>query len=189
MPVIQNNISLPRHLYGYVRNSYCSDVDPKLMVPCVIFGVEVVPGVAPMFHILREDGALYSQLPLHALAHSKLPGPAFTIRETVRWDAFGWNVSAVAYEYLRGMTFRVKRRFAKKEQNATYLCTLDYFDNGWSEHPEQHKHFHLLAADDGNYLLESNDHCRVNDESFVDFDRLKKPVQLKRNTEHWSSEM
>jgi hypothetical protein len=182
--MIQNNISLP-HLYGYVRTSFCGDPDVTGLVPCVIFGAEAVPGQSLLFHVLREDGVLYSQLPLHALAHED-SAPPRPLEDLIRWDTFGWNLSVIRYDYLREMTFRV--RLPKGEEYGTYECTIDFFDNGFSDEPTQHKHLHLLALEDGNYALQSNDFCRVNDASFVRQDLFEKPVQLKRQEYVWTAE-
>lgn len=188
--MVQNNISLPSHIYGYVRNSFCSDVNPDRMMPVVIFGVESVPGLTPLFHVLREDGAIYSQLPLHAFAHRE-DAPQRQLSELVRWDSFGWNISAVAFDYLMNMDFHVNLPvFAKgretgfRTERGRYICTLDYFDNGFSNEPCQHKQFHLLALEDGNYALQSNDFCRVEDKSFT----KPQAMHLKRQTELWSAE-
>jgi hypothetical protein len=186
-----NNCDLPRHLYGYVRGQFLRnlcDMDGGLR-QCVIFGIESVPGRALSFHILLDNGALVSQVPIHALCHrSDLELQPRPLSELLRWDCFGWRVSAIEFAYLREVGFTVKSRSGAID-SGQYVCTIDFLDNGYSENPEQHKHFHLIALDDGNYTLATNDKCQAIERSFVeDPFNWDDPPKIQRNRLVWHAE-
>ena len=48
-----------------------------------------------------------------------------------------------------------------------YLATIDFYNNGYSDEPTQHKHLHLIKLINGNFALQPNNRCRVMDKSFV----------------------
>jgi hypothetical protein len=183
-----NNVALPAHQYGFVRTEYCNNLKPGTegFMPCVIFGAESVPGRALMFHILREDGALVAQVPIHALCH-RMDAPSRNVTELAHWDCFGWNLTAISFDYLREAP--VETRIGEQVMPGRYICTFDFLADGFSDAPDQHKCFHFIALDDGNYALRTNDKLKVLERSFVcnpfDWDDLP---QIERNRLIWRVE-
>lgn len=157
------NTPLPTHLYAHVRAEFLRDqaTGHGAFEPCVLFGVRSDPNRALGFHVLTEAGAVYWNVPVHALAHK--PGaPRRELADLEPWDAFGPHVAAVAFPYLREMSVTVKGGMG-----GVYVCTIDWWGNGFSDAPEQAKCAHLLALDDGNFGLYPNNWLRWRDASFT----------------------
>jgi hypothetical protein len=153
----------------------------------VIFAVESVPGRALGFHVLLENGALYSQLPIHALAHGQ-KAPFRQLAELVRWDCFGWNISTIEFTYLREVQFIVSQEKGEIE-HGRYICSIDFVDDGFSDYPEQHKMFHLVGLEDGNFALVTNDKCQAIESSFVTAPFIwDDPPKIERNRMIWHAE-
>lgn len=185
---MNNNCNLPKHVYGYLRTEFCNNLESGTegIIPAVIFAVESTPGRALTFHVLRDDGALVSQVPLHALCWRE-EAPRRVLGDLVRWDCFGWYVTATQFDYLYDVTFEA--RIGEGVETGQYICTFDFLNNGFSEEPTQHKNFHLLALDDGNLALVTNDKCKALERSFVErpFDWESLPV-IRRNRLKWFAE-
>jgi len=185
---LNNNVSLPKHQYAYLRTEFCNNLDEKHngTIPCVVFGAESNPERALGFHVLREDGALVAQVPIHALCW-KIDAPQQQVGELEAWDCFGYWLTVIEFRYLRERAFSYKH--AGAEQQGRYLCTFDFIDNGFSDHPTQHKCWHFLALDNGNYALQPNNRCRVIDKSFTENEfTWDKPPAIQTNELTWYCE-
>lgn len=185
---MNNNCSLPKHIYAFLRTEFVNNLKPGSdgLIPAVIFGAESVPGRALTFHVLRDDGALVSQVPLHALCHLE-SAPRRELEDLMRWDCFGWWLTVIEFEYLREVTFETLT--GAGVETGQYICTFDFLNNGYSEDPSQHKNFHLLALSDGNFALQTNDKCKALERSFVErpFDWAALP-RIERNKLKWYAE-
>lgn len=177
-----HNISLPQHFYAQVRERFLYDEDPARtkLIPCVVFGIASTPSRAVGFHILTEHGAMFADIPLHALVH-KITAPELPLDFLECWDCFGYDVTAVVFEYLREMSVAV---YLKKSQwrEGLYVCSLDWIANGFSDTPEQHKVMHLIALDNGCYALQPNNRCRWTDQSFTDNKKWPERPDFQVNT-------
>jgi hypothetical protein len=185
---VNNNVSLPRHIYALLRTEYVNNFRPGTegLIPVVIFGAETQPGRALTFHVLRDDGALVSQVPLHALCHRE-DAPKRELGDLLRWDCFGWWLTVIAFDYLREVA--VETVVGDVVVQGQYVCTFDFINDGFSDEPTQHKNFHLIALDDGNYALRTNDKVKVLERSFVEkpFEWNDLP-QIERNRMKWWAE-
>lgn len=137
--------------------------------PCVIFGVTSIPSRALHFSILCESGAQWARIPLHKLKW-KLPafGPQHSLQDLQCWDSHGWSFSVTAYEYLREMGCKFRKRDGSWVA-ASYWFTLDHTDNGYSQYPPEHKCYHLLLLEDGSGQIAAMPNNRIvwKDDSFV----------------------
>lgn len=192
MSIIQNNVSLPNHIYGFVRTEFCNNLKPETagLMPCVLFGAESIPGHALGFHILREDGAVISQLPIHALCFTKDAPLVTDPSELQLWDCFGYNISVHRFTYLSDLDGSIYQpELNNRITTCHYLCTFDFFDNGFSDYPEQHKCLHFLKLWDGNFALQPNNRVQFLDKSFTtkpfDWDN---PPLIETNTLEWFCE-
>jgi hypothetical protein len=178
------NASLP-HRYGAVRGWAIGR--PELeAVPCVIFGVASVPNRALGFHVVLEGGAQYARVPIHALRHGREWVSSVALRDRQAWECFGYEITVTTFAYLReaGCTLLVGPK-RKEGLSARYWCSLDWYDNGFSDDPEQHKILHLIAVEDGTFAAMPNDRLRWYDESFHGGNALIVP---KRNHAIWYAE-
>jgi hypothetical protein len=180
-----NNVSLPEHQYAFVRNKFLRNGKPPHdMSECIIFGAESMPGYAMGFHILREDGVMYAQVPIHALCHRQDAALKEQAGDLQAWDCFGFAMTVAQFDYLSQLRFTHRSGL-----QGEYVCTFDFIRNGFSNYPEQHKHLHLLMMDDGNYMLQPNTTLRAEDKSFTTklFD-WKQPPDIEANEATWSCE-
>jgi hypothetical protein len=191
--MLQNNCDLPKHIYGYVRNNFLNNLDNETdtsVQPCVIYAVESHPGRAIGFHILRNDGACIAMVPIHALCH-KPDADQKELWELEAWDCFGWNISAIEFNYLRELDFICRLPQPDTDQylfeKGSYVCSLDFFDNGWSDDPGQHKHLHLIALQNGNFALQPNNRVQILEKSFVHRPFSSKP-KIQTNKLKWTAE-
>ncbi len=179
------NISLKRHLYGFVRTEFLYDGRMGFggFTPCVIFGVASQVNRALSFHVLLEDGSQFAHVPLHAICH-KLGAPPMWLKDLVLWDCFGEDIEVTEFLYLRELKATV---FSPEgEYDGIYVCSFDWSGNGYSDCPEQHKTMHLIALENGCYALQPNNRLRWTDLSFTEpFD--EKPAYL-TNTHIWRAE-
>jgi hypothetical protein len=159
---------------AYIRGNFLRDqkdsFDKKF--PCLIFGVSSIPGQAPLFHFMMEDGGIWWRMPLHAFCW-KLDSEQQELDELVLWDSFSYHISVTQYPYLKNKAVKfISRR--RKEYNGRYLFTIDWAsstDSGdtdylFSEYPSQHKCGHLIKIDDGNFAIQPNNRFRVHDPAF-----------------------
>lgn len=166
------NASLP-HRYGYVAREILYGLDPAKigeLEPCVIFGITSIPSRALHFSILCESGAQWARIPLHMLRHERphAGAPLHPLHELQHWDSHGYEFGLTAYDYLREMSCRFRLTNGSWVP-ATYWCTLDHLDNGFSDYPPEHKCYHLLLLDDGSGQIAAQPNNRIlwDDKSWV----------------------
>lgn len=170
----------------WIRAEYLYDHDPARvgeLVEGVWVSVKSIRGQAFRFETyLPEFGALYDKLPISAfLWHDvieeddQLPLDVLQI-----WDCLSYHVSVVEKPLLRGLRAEF---FGKDRQlhGGEYLFTLDNCnpdpripDFGFSETPEEHKSYNVLALDNGQFALQPNNRCRFFDPALT-HSQLKMP--------------
>lgn len=158
-----HNLSLPTHRYVFVRGE--ETTGSAEWIPAVWFGVSSTPGRALGCHVLLENGAMLSDLPLHWLGTR----PHQTALPTCQtWDCFGHDLTVTELSYLNLLEARILTE-RHKPTRLTGQCwfTLDWLDNGWSSYPEQHKLMHLMACSDGSLRLLPTDRLLWRDTSFT----------------------
>jgi hypothetical protein len=163
--------SLPRHLYVKVDASFVSD-EPGWF-EAVWFGVHAHVGRAWGCTVMLECGAVYRNLPPHALAFCDDP-PPWTIKQAQLWDCYSPHFSAVEYTYLQNMGCVAK--VEGQDLPATYLFTLVPFGDGFTADPQQDKEFMFLQTDDGRLTIQPTNRVRFIDKSFTvggDWPRLR----------------
>ena len=158
------NASLP-HRYGFVCSEILYGLEPSKVgefEPCVLFGITSIPSRALHFSILCESGAQWARIPLHLIRHER-PTPGAVVHplsDLQVWDSHGYEFGITRYEYLREMQCRFRTADGTWVP-ATYWCTLDHLDNGWSDYPPEHKCYHLLLLDDGSGQLAAQPNNRI----------------------------
>ncbi len=183
------NVSLPNHLYAHVRLEFLHNLESHAgeWSECIVFGMASVGGRAPAFHIVLPDGTCYWRVPLHALS-SRPDVLARELSELCRWDCFGENVVLTQFDYLTGarMAVFLPRGDKLEREEGTYLFTIDWMNNGFSDEPSQHKCAHVVALDSGLWAAQPNNRVQVLDASFVRPFNAK--PSYKTNTRLWRAE-
>jgi hypothetical protein len=82
------------------------------------------------------------------------------------WDCFSENVAVVEYEFLAFHKAQVVLRDGSKVW-ATYILTIDWYNNPYSKEPSDYKCGHLLESDDGYLLCMPNNRIFWKDSNFV----------------------
>jgi hypothetical protein len=179
------NCPLPHHLYVHVRREYLRNLEDGhgTWEEGCIFGVASVPNRALGFHVHLKSGGIFWRLPISALAW-KPDAPTRSTPLLQAWDAFGYEIAAVAFPYLRERECTIRLKDGKTE-GGVYVCTFDWYENGYSDQPDQHKCLHLVKLDDGNFAAYPNDRYIWHDLSFTD--AAAKP-QYRANTHIWYAE-
>jgi hypothetical protein len=137
---------------------------------CYVFAVTAIFNRPLLFHIHTESGAVFSKLPIEALCHIPCAIPEYQV-----WSALGNSVFPVTLSYLKN--YWVQTKFGE----GRYMFSLDFFDGGFSEDPEQQKILHMIELESGNFITASNNHCKFMDSHFT----VERPISYKRNTHYW----
>lgn len=172
---------LPRHQYVFVDTTYTHKV-PVGMVPAVWFGLVSFPGRMWGCNVMLESGAIYRNLPPHALGFVESPEQEWGPRQAQRWDCYGYSFSTIEYEYLRGLDCKVSGGL-----EGEYLFTAAPVGDGFSACPEQAKEFMFVKLDNGRLTIQPTDHIVFRELSFTG-PGLEFPSGLGRQTAVWSVE-
>jgi len=171
---------LPRHLYCCVDSRFTHS-EPCGFVPCVWFGLVSFPGRLWGCTVMLESGAIYRNVPAHAIAFSEAPEAAWTPEDSQAWDCYGERFTCLEYRYLSGLECRVL------DENGIYLFTAAPVGDGFSAYPDQAKEFCFIELDNGRLTIQPTNHVVFRERSFTD-NRLEFPKGLKRQSDVWSCE-
>jgi len=171
------------HRYGYVRPEFLQGPDAigQPLIPCAIFGLCSVPGRALTFHVLLNNGAQYARVPIQALTHQAEATDFYPLPALQAWDCFAYDMAVHRYAYLaeRDVEVRLSEPCASQMVTGQYCCTVDWYDNGYSDTPDQHKCAHIIALENGQFAAMPNNRLRWYDASFTDWTQ---PIRLTVNT-------
>lgn len=103
------------------------------------------------------------------------------------WDCFGEHCTITQFEFLKQKRAEVLLR-DKRKIWATYLFTIDWFHNPYSEEPSDYKCGHVLAADDGYLVCQPNNRLFWRDSNWVTKPFPLSPKEIKVDHEHLSVE-
>lgn len=173
---------LPTHIYCLVDTQF-THKKPLGYTPAVWFGLVSHPWRMWGCNVLLECGAIYRNLPPHALAFNPKPAP-WKPHEAQVWNCYGWDFSIVTYNYLQGCG--VLANTGKAHHAGHYLFTAIPIADGFSEEPEQAKEFSFIKLTNGRLTVQPTDRLLFSDPSFNKIDLF--PKDLKRQTEKWSVE-
>jgi hypothetical protein len=115
-----------------------------------VFGIQSVGGKILTFHVMTDYGMLRSRIPISEIFLKPcLKDPPAHFKQL--WDCFSENVNVCRFDYMVGKRGEVVLK-DKSKVWVTYMFTVDWFDNPYSDNPPDYKCAHVLSADDG-YLL------------------------------------
>lgn len=175
---------LPRHLDVLVDTAF-THTEPQGFVPAIWFGLVSYPGRAWGCTVLLESGAVYRNLPPHALAFPDYEMTEWSIREAQCWDCYAESFTTLEYDLLR--EHRCVVRAGDTEFNGEYLFTAAPVGDAWSTRPEQAKEFSFIRLTNGRLTIQPTNRVLFEERAFTTRD-AKWPEGLKRQTEIWSCE-
>lgn len=141
---------------AYVNTSWLTkELTDTSRQECYVFGIQSVSGNILTFHIITTYGAVRSRVPLSEL-YTDLDTPKnIPYHYKQLWDCFSENVTVTQYDYLKNRKCQVLLK-DKSIATATYLFTVDWYDNPYSDNAYDYKCAHILKSDDGYLLAQPN---------------------------------
>ena len=139
------------------------------------FGIQSADGKILTFHVMTDDGMVRSRVPLSEI-YFKKPEKDIPFNFKQLWDCFSTNVTVTEFDFLNSHRCQVILRDGTKVW-ATYMFTIDWFDNPYSDEPSDYKCGHILKADDGYLMCQPNNRIFWKDSNWV---TKKLPDDLKQ---------
>ena len=172
----------------YVRQSYFTKDDnhKDIFHDCYAFAIQSVSNRILTFHVMTDYGMVRSRVPISEI-YIKKPKNDIPYYFKQLWDCFHENVSVITYDFLKSNRCQVVLR-DKTKVWATYMFTVDWFDNSFSDQPSDYKCGHVLVSDDGYLLCMPNNRIYWRDSNWVVKDFPVEPKDIKVDTEHLSVE-
>jgi hypothetical protein len=130
-----------------------------------VFGIQSCSGKILTFHVITDSGMLRSRVPISEI-YTRIPTNDVPFNYKQLWDCFSENVSVVEYDFLSFHRAQVLLRDGSKVW-ATYIFTIDWYDNPYSDEPSDYKCGHILESDDGYLLCMPNNRIFWKDSNFV----------------------
>jgi hypothetical protein len=129
------------------------------------FGIQSVKGKILTFHVMTNYGMLRSRVPISEIFLKK-PTSDIPSHYKQLWDCFSENVTVTKFEYLSDKRCQVVLKDGLKVW-ATYMFTVDWFDNPYSDEPTDYKCGHILVSDEGYLLCQPNNRIFWKDANFI----------------------
>ena len=166
-----------------VRKSYFTKnhKDSDKFYDVYVFGLQSIAGVILTFHVMVDNGMVRSRVLLSEI-YTKTPTNDIPFNFKQLWDCFSENVSVIEYDFLAFHRAQVVLRDGSKVWG-TYLFTVDWYNNSYSDEPTDYKCGHILVADDGYLLCMPNNRIFWKDSNWVTKPLPKDLKQFKVDTE------
>jgi len=160
-----------------VKKSYFTknETDSNYFYDVYVFGIQSCAGKVLTFHVLTDSGMLRSRVPISEI-YTKVPTNDIPFYYKQLWDCFSENVAVIEYDFLAFHRCQVTLRNGTKVW-ATYILTIDWYKNPYSNEPSDYKCGHLLKSDDGYLMCMPNNRIFWKDSNWV---TKKLPDDLKQ---------
>lgn len=150
------------------------------------FAIQSIAGKILTFHIMTDYGMVRSRVPLSEIFFSE-PTKDIPFHFKQLWDCFSENVSVICYDYLCEKRCQVVLKDGSMVW-ASYMFTVDWYSNPYSDEPTDYKCGHILAADDGYLLCQPNNRIFWKDSNWVTKSFPIEPKEIKVDSELLSVE-
>lgn len=145
------------------------------------FGIQSISMKILTFNVMTDYGMLRSRVPLSEI-YIKEPITDVPYYYKQLWDCFSENVTVTKFDYLSDKKCQVVLRDGSRAW-ATYMFTLDWYDNPYSDEPSDYKCGHVLVADDGYLLCQPNNRIYWKDSNWVTKEFPLNKTDIKVDTE------
>lgn len=182
-----HNANIPS-FKALVRKSYFTknEDDHDEFYNVYVFGIQSCAGKILTFHIMTDTGMVRSRIPLSEI-YTSIPTNDIPFNFKQLWDCFSENVSVIEYDFLAYHRAQVVLRDSTKVW-ATYIFTVDWYNNSYSDEPTDYKCGHILESDDGYLLCVPNNRIFWKDSNWVTKPLPENLKQYKVDTELLSVE-
>jgi hypothetical protein len=166
-----------------VKKSYFTknEADEKEFYNVYVFGLQSCSGKILTFHVMTDTGMLRSRVPLSEI-YFKEPENDIPDNFKQLWDCFSENVAVIEYDFLAYHKAQIVLRDGTKVW-ATYLFTVDWYDNPYSNEPSDYKCGHIFRADDGYLLCQPNNRIFWRDSNWITKELPEDLKQFKVDTD------
>lgn len=166
-----------------VRKSYFTkqDQDREEFYNVYVFGLQSCAGTILTFHVMTDSGMVRSRVPISEI-YTKPPETDIPFNFKQLWDCFSENVSVVEYNFLAFHRAQVVLRDGSKVWG-TYMFTVDWFDNPYSDEPSDYKCGHIFESDEGYLMCMPNNRIFWKDSNWVTKSLPENLKQYKVDTE------
>ena len=174
MSKLNNNIPSFKAL---VKKSFFTkqESDSKYFYNVYVFGIQSVAGKILTFHVITDDGMMRSRVPISEI-YTKQPTNDIPFYYKQLWDCFSENVSVIEYDFLAFHKAQIMLRDGTMVWG-TYLFTIDWFNNPYSDEPSDYKCGHIFEGDNGYLLCQPNNRLLWKDSNWI---TKKLPQDLKQ---------
>jgi hypothetical protein len=131
-----------------------------------VFGIQSIAGKILTFHLMTDYGMMRSRVPISEIFLKRDVETDIPADYKQLWDCFSENVSVITYDYLYEKRCQVVLK-DKTKTWATYLFTVDWYKNSYSDEPSDYKCGHILVSDDGYLLCQPNNRIYWKDSNWV----------------------
>jgi hypothetical protein len=166
-----------------VKKSYFTknQADEKEFYNVYVFGIQSCSGKILTFHVMTDTGMLRSRVPLSEIYFKEPENDIPNIFKQL-WDCFSENVSVIEYDFLSYHKAQIVLRDGTKVWG-TYLFTVDWYDNPYSNEASDYKCGHIFRADDGYLLCQPNNRIFWRDSNWITKEMPENLKQFKVDTE------
>ena len=173
---------------AFVKKSFFTkeELDSDEFYSVYVFGIQSFSGKILTFHVMTDDGMLRSRVPISEI-YTKIPTNDIPFYYKQLWDCFSENVSVIEYEFLAFHKAQIILRDGTMVWG-TYLFTVDWFNNPYSDEPSDYKCGHIFKADDGYLLCQPNNRLLWKDSNWITKKLPENLKQFKVDTELHSVE-
>jgi hypothetical protein len=160
-----------------VRKSYFTKnkEDNNEFYNVYVFGLQSVSGVILTFHVMVDNGMVRSRVPISEI-YKKIPTNDIPFNFKQLWDCFSENVSVTKFDFLAFNRAQIVLRDGNKVWG-TYMFTVDWFNNTYSDEPSEYKCGHIFESDEGYLMCMPNNRIFWKDSNWV---TKKLPENLKQ---------
>jgi hypothetical protein len=157
--------ALLTHRYIWVDSQY-THAEPCGLVEAMWVGLTAIPGRAWGINvILRDGGALYRNIPPHAVAFGEDAFPYWDIKDAQLWDCYSYGFTILQSPILRGLEVIVT--WKDKVLYGEYMFSVTHLHDGWSDSPDQDKEFIFVKLNNGRLTIQPTNRVRFIDHSFT----------------------
>ena len=175
------NINIPSFKALVKKKYFTKNSEDTEFYNVYVFGIQSCSGQILTFHVMTDNGMLRSRVPLSEI-YIKEPTNDIPDHFKQLWDCFSENVSVIEYDFLVYHKAQVVLRDGTKVW-ATYLFTVDWYDNPYSNEASDYKCGHILKSDDGYLLCQPNNRLFWRDSNWITKELPEDLKQFKVDTE------
>jgi hypothetical protein len=160
-----------------VRKSYFTknQKDYSEFYNVYVFGIQSCAGTILTFHVMVDNGMIRSRVPISEI-YTKKPIIDIPFNFKQLWDCFSENVAVIEYDFLAYHRAQIVLRDGSKVWG-TYMFTIDWFNNPYSDEPTDYKCGHIFESDEGYLMCMPNNRIFWKDSNWV---TKKLPDDLKQ---------